>query len=463
MRDLFSSLHSDDGGQSRRRGTRRADAGASRPRRQTTPQQPQRPRHSQKAQQDRPRATQRTQYSRPQPQSRRSGAAQVPQHQNGHSGAVQVPQPRSAAQQRNAARRQAVAKRKKTINRPALALAAAAVVAVLAIGGLVASCGAPADQPATDTAAENQTATFEPTTVHFVAVGDNLPEEQIGAWADAQAGTTDDGLYDYTALYAPIKSYIASADLAYVKEETHCGGDDIGPKGYPSFNTTDAMADALVDTGFDLVASASNHSYDWGLDYTYGVNGYEQSDLPSYAVNFIDKDRIASDVAAAKQQADVVLVAMHWGTENLMEADETQTEYAQYLADLGVDVVLGSHPHVIGPMRWVEGKDGNRTLVAYSLGNFVSRHEAPSPKNELEGMLSCDFVRSEDGSVSVQNVVWTPLVNHTDGEDFAVYALKDYTNELAAQDSVFSELEDPVAWLKETSAEVVGGGFGIDA
>ena len=507
MRDLFSSLHSDDGGQSRRRGARRADAGASRPRRQTTPQQPQRPRHSQKAQQDRLRATQRTQYSRPQPQSRRSGAAQVPQHQNGHSDAVQVPQPRSAAQQRNAARRQAVAKRKKTINRPALALAAAAVVAVLAIGGLVASCGAPADQPATDTAAENQTATFEPTTVHFVAVGDNLPEEQIGAWADAQAGTTDDGLYDYTALYAPIKSYIASADLAYVKEETHCGGDDIGPKGYPSFNTTDAMADALVDTGFDLVASASNHSYDWGyfgandhscelwktkdvvftgtadcaedaakiatiekngitfalLDYTYGVNGYEQSDLPSYAVNFIDKDRIASDVAAAKQQADVVLVAMHWGTENLMEADETQTEYAQYLADLGVDVVLGSHPHVIGPMRWVEGKDGNRTLVAYSLGNFVSRHEAPSPKNELEGMLSCDFVRSEDGSVSVQNVVWTPLVNHTDGEDFAVYALKDYTNELAAQDSVFSELEDPVAWLKETSAEVVGGGFGIDA
>ncbi|MDO4850109.1 MAG: CapA family protein [Coriobacteriia bacterium] len=496
MRDLSTSPNGNDGDRNRRRGTRRVDAGASRPLHQAANQDPRRHR-SQPARQDQRRAAQRAQHAQPQPQGNRRRSTPMPQ----------IP---DAAQQRSAARRSAVARRKPTGRLSAIipAFIAMAVVAVLAVGGLTASCNAPADQTAADASAETETAqVVQPTSVHFVAVGDNLPEEQIGAWADAQAGTTGDGLYDYTTLYAPIKSYIESADLAYVKEETHCGGDDIGPKGYPSFNTTDAMADAIVSTGFDLVASASNHSYDWGyfgandhscelwktkdvvfagtadcaddaakiatiekngitfalLDYTYGVNGYEQSDLPSYAVNFIDKDRIASDVAAAKQQADVVLVAMHWGTENLMEADETQLEYAQYLADLGVDVVLGSHPHVIGPMRWVEGKDGNQTLVAYSLGNFVSRHEAPSPKNELEGMLSCDFVRAEDGTVSVQNVVWTPLVNHTDGETFAVYALKDYTNELAAQDSVFSELDDPCAWLKQTSEDVVGGGFDIDA
>ncbi len=486
MRDLYSNQRGADGGQNRRRGTRRSSAGSSRPRHQAAPEQPRASRGS---------------------ATRHARQRQQPQPQRRH--AAQVPQMRGTTQQRSAARRHAVARRKPGIDPSALLFAAIAVVAVLAIGGIVTTCARPASDDAQQSqqAEETQPTTYEPTSVHFVAVGDNLPEEQIGAWADAQDGTTGDGKYDYTALYAPIKSYIESADLAYVKEETHCGGDDIGPKGYPSFNTTDAMADAIVDTGFDLVGSASNHSYDWGyfgandhscelwktkdvvftgtadsaadaakiatierngitfalLDYTYGVNGYEQSDLPSYAVNFIDKDRIASDVATAKQQADVVLVAMHWGTENLMEADDTQTEYAQYLADLGVDVVLGSHPHVIGPMRWVEGKDGNQTLVAYSLGNFVSRHEAPSPKNELEGMLSCDFVRAEDGSVSVQNVVWTPLVNHTDGETFAVYALKDYTNELAAQDSTFSGLEDPVAWLKQTSEEVVGGGFAIDA
>lgn len=388
---------------------------------------------------------------------------------------------------------------------PAPVLLIMCAIALFAIVGIVVSC-IPKAAPST---ADDAGAPVEPASgrVHFVAVGNNLPEDRIGAWADAQAGTTDDGLYDYTAIYEPIKGYIESADLAYVKEETHCGGDDIGPAGYPSFNTTDAMADALVATGFDLVGSASNHSYDWGyfgandhscalwkkknvvftgtasseadasriatierngitfalLDYTYGVNGYEASDLPSYAVNFIDKNRIAADVSRAREQADVVLVAMHWGTENLMEADDYQTEYAQYLADLGVDVVLGSHPHVIGPMTWLNGKDGHRTLVAYSLGNFLSRHESPQPKNELEGMLSCDFVRGENGSVGIENVVWTPLVNYTDGQTYAVYALKDFTNELAANDAVFSGLEDPVAWLKQTSAEVVGDGFQIDA
>lgn len=378
-------------------------------------------------------------------------------------------------------------------------------IALFVLVGIVVSCIPKASAPGSNDAGTP----VEPASgrVHFVAVGDNLPEDRIGAWADAQAGTTGDGLYDYTAIYEPVKGYIESADLAYVKEETHCGGDDIGPAGYPSFNTTDAMADALVATGFDLVGSASNHSYDWGyfgandhscalwkkknvvftgtasseadasriatierngitfalLDYTYGVNGYEASDLPSYAVNFIDKDRIAADVSRARGQADVVLVAMHWGTENLMEADDYQTEYAQYLADLDVDVVLGSHPHVIGPMTWLNGKDGHRTLVAYSLGNFLSRHESPQPKNELEGMLGCDFVRAENGSVGIENVMWTPLVNYTDGQTYAVYAVKDFTNELASNDAVLSGLEDPVAWLRQTSAAVVGDGFQIDA
>ena len=102
-----------------------------------------------------------------------------------------------------------------------------------------------------------------PATVHFVAVGDNLPEIKIAEYADAQAGEVGDGDYDYRPVYAQVKPIIEAADLAYVNQETHLGGDDIGPKGYPSFNTTDQMADAIVDTGFDLVASASNHSYDW--------------------------------------------------------------------------------------------------------------------------------------------------------------------------------------------------------
>ena len=367
--------------------------------------------------------------------------------------------------------------------------------------------------------------------VSFVAVGDNLPDDLIGYWADAQAGEEGDGTYDYTGLYRFIRPYVATADLAYMKQETHVGGDVIGPRGYPSFNTTDEMADAVVDTGFDLVASASNHAYDWGLydalqhsvslwetkpvvftgtsvteeqynriarvecngitfallDYTYGVNWPDNMELPEHSINFIDEDRIKADVARAKQQADVVLVAMHWGTELLMEADEQQQELAQLLANLDVDVVLGSHPHVIGPVAWLENEDGSghRTLVAYSLGNFLSDHEVRSPEVELEGMLCCDFVRTTGAAgtagtgageadtgaanangIAIENVKWVPLVNHTneDRTDFAVYALKDYTNDLAKLNAAYenNNVDDPMKWLRDKTREVIGNVIPID-
>ena len=133
---------------------------------------------------------------------------------------------------------------------------------------------------------------------------------------------------------------------------------------------------------------------------------------------------------------------------------------AQLLADLEVDVVLGSHPHVIGPLAWVEGASGNRTLVAYSLGNFLSNHEAPTMENELGGMLSCDFVR-EDGEVSIENIAWTPLVNHTEDGSFAVHALKDYTPELAARHALFADRDDPIGELERITESVIGDEFAI--
>ena len=381
------------------------------------------------------------------------------------------------------------------------------IIGVVIIISLVHTLVGHFSSPQPDQITEPEVVTPIEQRVSFLAVGDNLPDEHIGYWADAQAGEMDDGDYNYEALYLPIKPYVQAADLSYVNQETHIGGDEFGPRGYPSFNTTTQMADAIVNTGFDLVASASNHAYDWGyfgavefsrnvwnkqpvvytgtatnqeeadiipvverngitfalLNYTYGVNGYEQSDLEPYEVNYIDPERITNDVTRAHEMADVVLVAMHWGTENYMAIDDFQAEYAQLLADLEVDVVLGSHPHVIGPMEWVTGVNGNKTLVAYSLGNFLSNHETPGPKNELEGMLTCDFVKDEAGNVGIENVCWVPLVNHTDGNDFAVYAVKDYTSELASSHPILSSLDDPIGWLKQTTYDVIGDEFVIDA
>ncbi|MCL2889406.1 MAG: CapA family protein, partial [Eggerthellaceae bacterium] len=340
--------------------------------------------------------------------------------------------------------------------------------------------------------------------VSFVAVGDNLPDEVLGAYADACAGVLGDGLYDYRPIYSAIKPYIESADLAYLNFETHAGGDDIGPRGYPSYNTTDAMVDAIFDTGFNLIASATNHSYDWGLNalkhsaelwkakpvlftgtatspadaftiatyekngivfsllnYTYGINGYREEDIPGYAVNYLHEDRIRADIAQARALSDVVIVALHWGTENQAGPDSEQQYYAQLIANAGADLILGSHPHVIGPLVWLEGLSGKKTLVAYSLGNFISRHEYPDYFNELEGMLKCDFVKDGSG-VRIENVSWVPLVNHTEEGNYRVYALRDYTPQLAANHATFYYLEDPIAWLKEKTLEIIGSEFHLD-
>ena len=381
-------------------------------------------------------------------------------------------------------------------------IVAGIVLGVVGIGaGLFVHLRADAPEQPTDASIEQA---VEARRVTFVAVGDNLPEEVLGAYGDACGGEVGDGVYDYRPIFSAIKPYIDNADLAYIDFETHAGGDDIGPRGYPSFNTTDTMVDAVFDTGFDLVASATNHSYDWGqralehsvslwkqkpvlyvgmaatpedaysihtyekkgitvslLDYTYGVNGYEEDEIPAYAINFRHEDRIKADIAQARELSDFVVVAMHWGTENQVEPDSEQLRYAQLIADAGADLVLGSHPHVIGPLAWLEGAGGNRTLVAYSLGNFLSRHEAPSYLNELEGMLRCDFVKDKDGA-RIENVRWTPLVNHTEEGNYRVYALKDYTPELAGRQSAFDGLDDPIAWMKETSAQVIGSDFTLD-
>lgn len=374
-------------------------------------------------------------------------------------------------------------------------VAVAVIAFALVIVGLtcaVRSCSAE-NETAPGTSA---TAAQTTSTVSFVAVGDNLPETVLAEYAWALGGDH----YDFRPIYEFVEPAIAAADIAYVKQEVHLD-DSIGPHGYPSFNAPESLADDLISVGFDVIGSASNHIYDWGyfgacarnrevwnsknaifagsnlnaaeaetiatfekggirfafLDYTYGVNGYSPSDLDWWEVNFISEDRLERDVARAHELADVVIAAMHWGTENFTGIDDYQAKYAQLLADLNVDLVLGSHPHVIGPVEWLTGTDGHQTLVAYSLGNFLSRHEAPDAYNELEGMLSCDFVR-QGSTVTIENATWTPLVNHTDWENyyFRVIPLGSYTNELAANGVAMCQLDNAVEWVRTTSREIVG-------
>ena len=252
----------------------------------------------------------------------------------------------------------------------------------------------------------------------FVAF-DNLPDDELALCYACSVRRRC--VYDYSSLYTPIAP-ISSRRLATSNRRRTCAR--LWPAGMPSFNTL-TRCRSVVATGFDcslgvqsflrlgyfgavdhsravwaqqpivFTGTAANEEQAQNidtierngivfslLDYTYGVNGFSQSELAPYSVNFIDEDRIRTDVARAHQISDVVLVSMHWGNENQTETDDNQLFYAQLLADLEVDVVLGSHPHVINPLAWVEGSTGHKTLVAYSLGTF-SASEYPLPETNL--------------------------------------------------------------------------------
>lgn len=319
--------------------------------------------------------------------------------------------------------------------------------------------------------------------VHFSGVGDNLIHQTIYEDADRLAGEMNDGLYDFLPMYADVKDLIDQSDLAFINQETILGGDDSGLSGYPSFNSPQVLAQQLPTFGFNLINQATNHSLDrsqsgvlncisyWKeqsdalmngvyesqedrdtirviekngirfafLAYTYGTNGIEP--YADYAISYFDEELIRQDVAKAKEISDVILASAHWGNENEFYPSAYQQDYAQLFADLGVDVVIGTHPHVIQPVEWVTGSEGNNTLVVYSLGNFIGG--MLDMYNNLSGMIQFDFIQNQETKkITIENVLWTPLISHYEGDEnnilevrshYRVIQLKNYSDELASQ------------------------------
>lgn len=355
--------------------------------------------------------------------------------------------------------------------------------------------------------------------VTFCAVGDNLMNDNLLALADEWGGSEGDGVYDFAPFYTDIAPIISSYDLSFVNQETTMGGtENFDYMGYPSYNTPDSLAQTLVDVGFKVMATNSNHTYDtWVpsiehqqelladfpdlltigsyaseedrntprvaecnnirisfLSYSYGQNGYELSDLPNdyYAVPYSD-EALAADVERAREVSDFVIVYLHMGDEYTHEPTDEQRRIAQYAADLGVGMMIGSHAHIIQPLEWIErsegtplsGEDGpndGRMLVAYGLGDFVSGYEN-NPETIMSGMLSCTFVRGDGGAsdISVEDVVWHPVIEHREGNEDKVMLVSDYTPELANQNELLAGLDDPYAWIESTTKEVIGPDFSI--
>ncbi|MFD0675168.1 CapA family protein [Cohnella sp. GCM10027633] len=310
-------------------------------------------------------------------------------------------------------------------------------------------------------------------TITLSAVGDIMfHQTQLDSGYNEASGT-----YDFKPFFEEVKPIIESADLAVANFETTTGGtDEYAHMGYPRFNSPDESIDALRYAGFDVLSTANNHSLDTGrngvvrtleqihrreldtvgtyagkpesrvllktvkgmklafLSYTESMNGLESSLAPAERdtmINVIDKEKIKQDIADAKAlNADFVIAFMHWGVEYAREPSAAQRELATWMAEAGVDIILGSHPHVIQPLETIEAGDGRRTYVAYSMGNFISNQRTETLDNPYtEDGVIIRFVLRKDrktGHAAIEKVEYVPTwvnrrqVTGHDGYEFTV-------------------------------------------
>lgn len=295
--------------------------------------------------------------------------------------------------------------------------------------------------------------------VNLVMVGDNLIHSSI--YKDANKNANYDG-YDFKPMYTYIKEIVQNYELAYYNQETILGGEEIGLSDYPTFNSPYEVGDAMIDAGFNLVSLATNHTMDRGekaiinscnywkskegvmtagsycseedrnsvqimeknnisyslLSYTYGTNGIAVPSGKEYLVNVWPtngnnpetdneyqeyKKTVSEDIARVRDKVDVLIVAMHWGVEYTHTPTAYQEDMAQFLADEGVDIVIGSHPHVVMPVTWIDD-----TLVIYSLGNLISAQETDLDYAKMVGLLSSvkitKTVKGEESSIKLSDV-----------------------------------------------------------
>lgn len=275
------------------------------------------------------------------------------------------------------------------------------------------------------------------TSISLIMAGDNLINDKL-----YNAAKKDDGSYDFKSMYNYIKDIVKNYDLAYYNQETILGGSEIGVSSYPAFNSPYEVGDATIDTGFNLVSLATNHTLDRGekaiinslnywnnksnvltsgsylsnndrnkvnikevnnitytmLNYTYGTNGIKVPEGKEYLVNIWPctgnnpdndtkyqeyKEVVKEDILRVRDKVDLLIVAMHFGVEYTHVPTKYQIDMAEFLSSLGVDIIIGTHPHVIMPITYI-----NDTLVIYSLGNFLSAQDTNNDYNTTVGLLS---------------------------------------------------------------------------
>jgi hypothetical protein len=340
----------------------------------------------------------------------------------------------------------------------------------------------------------------ESQTLTLLAVGDNLFHGPL-----IDTGKRDSGPWNYGSIYAHVKDKIQAADLAVVNQETVFVENRADISGFPLFGTPTEVGDALADAGFDVVQQASNHTYDkkeqgildtlrfWKekhpeitvlgihgsreeqevipvvekkgikiamLNYAYDVNDHNLPRSKSYLIDLWDEEKVARDVKEARKCSDITICFLHAGEEYSTKPSKDMEKKVDFLLKQGVDITIGTHPHVLQKYEMLKDSKGHEMLVYYSLGNFVSTQQRPEAL--LGGMAEITLEKSgENGEVRIaDNYGLTPVVMQYDDDPKArtVYLLEDYTEEMAKKHRihVYSDDEFTLKRLQEMAEEITG-------
>ncbi len=288
-------------------------------------------------------------------------------------------------------------------------------------------------------------------TFTLCAIGDVMCHNT--QYMDAYNSATDD--YDFSYVFEDIAQYLQTPDITIGSLETSFAGKEAGYSNYPTFNSPDALAEAISNIGVDILSTSGNHCLDKGysglsrtidvleyynldhlgtyktkedsekilykeingvkiafLNYTYGTNGIPLPSDKPFCVNLIDKDVMKTQLEQAKAEgAEMIVACMHWGTEYRTTANDEQEELADFLFQNGADIILGNHPHTLEPMekRTVKMPDGTEKecFVIYALGNFICDQNAENTLNSI--ILNLDITCDSKGKISIDNINYIPI------------------------------------------------------
>lgn len=333
------------------------------------------------------------------------------------------------------------------------------------------------------------------TSLSLAMVGDSLIHGAV--YGDAYSS----GSYNFKPMLEEIKPIISSFDLAFYNQETILGGTKLGLSTYPRFNSPYEVGDAFIDAGFNLVGLANNHTLDRGeqaiinstnywnekgiytagsyssqedrdnieirelngikyalLSYTTTTNGLSIPSGKSYLVNRYSDEVVKQDIEKVRNKVDLLMVSMHFGSEYTHEPTNEQKKIANYLAGLGVDIIIGHHPHVVQPIEFIDD-----TLVVYSLGNVIS---AQRGIEKLTGLMVClninkDLNTNEISFSDIEVELLYTYSNYNKGwrSNFKVYPYTKLTDSILSNHKMYYNKYMNIVLSRDTTNRIQKGDY----